>query len=128
MKCSNCGKEFGDGIKCQNCGVDRVTGLGNYSGYNVPSSDVMDKKEDFSYTEQKSHSVISQHCTANVGSIVCYACGEIIPSDSKFCPYCSQELYVKCPKCGHIYSSKYPACNQCGTNRVEYIESILWDR
>ena len=122
MKCSNCGKEFGDGIKCQNCGVDRVTGLGNYNGYNVPSSDVMDKKEDFSYTEQKNHSITSQYHIANVGSIVCYACGEVIPDNSKFCPYCSQELYVKCPKCGQIYSSQYPACNQCGTNREKYYE------
>ena len=127
MKCSNCGKEFGDGIKCQNCGVDRVTGLGNYSGYNVPSSDVMDKKEDFSYTEQKNHSIISQYHTANVGSIVCYACGEVIPDNSKFCPYCSKELYVTCPKCGQIYSSQYPVCSQCGTNRKKYYDQKrLW--
>ena len=33
MKCAACGKEFGDGGNCQNCGVDRVTGLANYSGY-----------------------------------------------------------------------------------------------
>lgn len=33
MKCSNCGKEFGSGTNCQNCGIDRVTGLANYSGY-----------------------------------------------------------------------------------------------
>ena len=32
MKCAVCGKEFGDGTNCQNCGVDRVIGLGNYSG------------------------------------------------------------------------------------------------
>ena len=122
MKCSICGKEFGSGTNCQNCGVDRVTGLGNYRGYNVPINGVMDDKDNFSYPEQKNHSVISQHYTANVGSIVCYACGEVIPDNSKFCPYCSKELYVTCPKCGQIYSSKFPACNQCGTNREKYYE------
>jgi len=37
MKCAVCGKEFGSGINCQNCGSDRVTGLGNYNGYSSPS-------------------------------------------------------------------------------------------
>ena len=36
MKCANCGKEFGSGTNCQNCGIDRVSGLANYSGYNSP--------------------------------------------------------------------------------------------
>ncbi len=127
MKCSVCEKEFGSGTNCQNCGVDRVTGLGNYRGYNVPINDVMDDKDNFSYPEQKNHSVISQHYTANVGSIVCYACGEVIPDNSKFCPYCSKELYVTCPMCGQIYSSQYPACSQCGTNRKKYYDQKrLW--
>lgn len=124
MKCSNCGKEFGDGIKCQNCGVDRVTGLGNYSGYNVPSSDVMDKKEDFSYTEQKNHSIISQYHIANVGSIVCYACGEVIPEGSTFCPYCKKKLLTNCQKCGNTYSTQYSVCNKCGTDRYEYYKEM----
>ena len=33
MRCSKCGKEFGEGVNCQCCGVDRVTGLANYSSY-----------------------------------------------------------------------------------------------
>lgn len=53
----------------------------------------------------------------------CYNCNNVIPADSKFCPYCQIELYVTCPKCGAKYSSQYPACNQCGTNRLEYIET-----
>ena len=112
MKCSVCGNEFGNSANCQYCGVDRVTGLGNYNGY-APTDNSMDNKEGSIYTE----SVKSQFQTANVGSTVCYACGEIIPADSKFCPYCSKELFVTCPKCGNKYSSHFPACNQCGTNR-----------
>lgn len=53
----------------------------------------------------------------------CYNCNNVIPADSKCCPYCQIELYVTCPKCGAKYSSQYPACNQCGTNRLEYIET-----
>lgn len=52
----------------------------------------------------------------------CYKCNNVIPGDSNFCPYCQIELYVTCPKCGLKYSSQYPSCSQCGTNREEYIE------
>lgn len=124
MKCSVCGKEFGSDNHCQNCGVDRVTGLGNYRGYNVPINTVMEDEEYVPYTEQRQQLVTKQYQTVNVGSIVCYACGEVIPDNSKFCPYCSKELYVKCPKCGQTYSSQYPACNQCGTNREEFIKKL----
>ena len=55
----------------------------------------------------------------------CYKCNNVIPGDSKFCPYCQTELYVICPKCGVKYSSQYPICNQCGTNRQEYLK---WQR
>lgn len=53
----------------------------------------------------------------------CYKCNNVIPGNSIFCPYCQIELYATCPKCGEEYSSQYPACNQCGTNREEYIET-----
>lgn len=119
MKCSVCSKEFGTGTHCQYCGVDRVTGLGNYRGYNVPISTDLDDEEHVPYTEQRGQSVTNQHLV-NVGSIVCYACGEVIPNNSKFCPYCSTELFVKCLKCGQTYSSQYPACNQCGTKRDSF--------
>ena len=52
----------------------------------------------------------------------CYKCNNVIPGNSKFCPYCQTELYVVCPKCGEKYSSQYPSCSQCGTNRGEYLE------
>jgi len=82
MKCSVCGNEFGNSANCQYCGVDRVTGLGNYNGY-APTDNSMDNKEGSIYTE----SVKSQFQTANVGSTVCYACGEIIGSPVNSCVY-----------------------------------------
>ena len=51
----------------------------------------------------------------------CYNCNNVIPSNSTFCPYCQIKLFAECPKCGTKYSSQYPACNQCGTNREEYL-------
>lgn len=108
MKCSKCGREFGDGANCQNCGVDRVTGLGNYSGYNRPSG------------SSEPHYSSSNNGGYASNTMVCYACNEIIPANSEFCPYCCKKLYVKCPKCGHTYSSQFPACNKCGTNREKY--------
>ena len=51
----------------------------------------------------------------------CYKCNNVSPGDSKFCPYCNIELYATCPKCGVKYSSQYPSCSQCGTNRDEYL-------
>ena len=52
----------------------------------------------------------------------CYKCNNVIPSNSKFCPYCQIKLFTECPKCGEKYSSQYPACNNCGTNREEFLQ------
>ena len=51
----------------------------------------------------------------------CYKCNNVIPGDSKYCPYCQVELFTTCPKCGAKYSSQYPSCSRCGTNRQEYL-------
>ena len=114
MKCASCGNEFGNGANCQYCGVDRVTGLGNYSGYsptkNIPQS--------ATYTDHGN--TYQEPSPAEDKNIICYNCGEVIPKDAKFCPYCSTNLYVTCPKCGKEYSSQFPACSECGTNRDEY--------
>lgn len=107
MKCSNCGREFGEGTHCQHCGVDRVTGLANYNGYNNSGNS-------------------SGYNTPNYGgsprTTVCYACSEIIPLGATYCPVCGKKLIVTCPNCGYEYSSQYSVCSKCGTNRKEYEE------
>lgn len=115
MKCSNCGREFGNDINCQNCGVDRVTGLGNYNGYDRPTGN-------HEYHNSRGSSRYSSNNGEFVSTktTICYACSEIIPADSMFCPYCKKELLVTCPKCGKTYSTQYPVCNQCGTDRHDY--------
>ena len=105
MRCSNCGKEFGTGTHCQNCGVDRVTGLANYNGYNNSGN---------------SSEYNSPNYSGSPRTTVCYACSEIIPIGATYCPVCGKKLLVTCPKCGHEYSSQYPVCSKCGTNREEY--------
>ena len=52
----------------------------------------------------------------------CYKCNNVIPANSKFCPCCNIALYTTCPNCGEKFSSQYLICNQCGTNREEYIQ------
>ncbi len=55
------------------------------------------------------------------GYMLCYNCHKIIPSDSEYCPFCGNLLFIACPKCGHRHSSQYPICNKCGTDRETYI-------
>ena len=116
MKCSKCGREFGNGANCQNCGVDRVTGLGNYSGYDKPSG---------SYEPQYSSSNNGGYAS---NTMVCYACSEIIPKNSIYCPACGRQLWVECPNCGATYSSQYKICSKCGTNREVYYKQQEADR
>ena len=112
MKCSKCGREFGEGAHCQNCGADRVTGLGNYSGYNRPSGGY------------EPHYNSSSNGGYASNTTVCYACNEIIPKDSIYCPVCGRQLLVECPKCGSTYSSQYKICSKCGTNREQYYKQL----
>ena len=58
--------------------------------------------------------------SAQAQMMFCYKCNQVIPANSAFCPWCQTELFVTCPKCGHKYSSQYPACNQCGTDQKLY--------
>lgn len=109
MKCAVCGKEFGSGINCQNCGVDRVTGLANYSGY--------DNHARSNYNRSSNEVEFGSNKTT-----VCYACNEIIPSDAEYCPYCRKKLYEECPKCGKTYSSQFDNCPKCGTNLKQYLK------
>lgn len=149
MKCALCGKEFGSGVNCQNCGADRVTGLANYSGYSIPTNksvvthnktiqayknglakkDPLPKNinhpDEFVQKSAKTKESVEKTNTNDIVAvqekyIVCYACGEAIPSNSKYCPMCGRELYLTCPKCGNTYSSQYLFCSQCGTNFKDY--------
>lgn len=116
MKCSKCGREFGNGANCQNCGVDRVTGLGNYSGYDKPSG---------SYEPQYN---LSNNGGYAPNTTVCYACSEIVPANSVYCPVCGRKLLVECPNCGSTYSSQYKICSKCGTNRDVYYKQLEAER
>ena len=109
MKCANCGKEFGSGTHCQNCGIDRVAGLANYSGYD-------------SHAGSNGYDSSSYGGQTSPKTTVCYACSEIIPLGATYCPVCGKKLIVTCPNCGHEYSSQYSVCSECGTNRIEYEE------
>lgn len=109
MRCSKCGKEFGEDTNCQHCGVDRVTGLANYNGYGTSDYQGANTSHyDSSYNSSPK-------------TMVCYACNEIIPSNSEYCPYCKKKLYETCPKCGATYSSQFKVCNKCGTDRREFL-------
>lgn len=116
MRCNICGKEFGNGTNCQNCGINRVKGLASYSGYS-PSmqQDALARPvyEDGRYVNSG-----NMHISNNYA--MCFACGEIIPNDSEYCPKCTKKLKERCPKCGNICSTQYANCNHCGTNRSDF--------
>lgn len=116
MKCSSCGQEFGKGEYCTHCGVDRVTGLGHYCGYQTPTSSVP-----LTDTHISSATDSARNEEGDQQSL-CWHCGEIIPKGAKYCPFCATLLIVRCPNCGFEYSSRYPVCSNCGTNRDEYEE------
>ena len=124
MECSVCHKEFGNGERCQHCGIDKFTGLANPHGYEIPSRKETAPSIPEEIVNEPSMSPEPLYVSNVVveKTMICWACGEVIPADSKYCPLCSTELFVKCPKCGHEYSSQYPSCNQCGTNREEYFK------
>ena len=113
MKCNICHKEFGEGVSCQHCGVDRVTALGNYQGYS-PNA----KAKDIDSNKVQSVGIAPKELE------VCYACSEVIPAGYEYCPCCGKKLFENCPKCGKKYSSRYAICPHCGTNRIDYIAQI----
>ncbi len=113
MRCNHCGKDFGDGLKCQHCGIDRVEGLGSFNGFDP---------------DTQGGSPLSPGSTTPGGisvvdpkNMLCFSCGEVIPGDAEYCPYCKVSQYVICPKCGFRYLSKYPNCYKCGTNKDDYL-------
>lgn len=117
MMCKLCGKEFGDSEICQHCGADKVSALGEFSGYSIPKKSTNAEPYSSEYCSS-SHSVSPR--IEDIPSMICWKCGEVIPGDSKYCPVCGTLLFATCPKCGHMYSAKYSICNQCGTSREEF--------
>lgn len=108
MKCSVCGQEFGPGAVCQSCGVDRVTGLGNYSGYHAPTSNQANGTD----TNNRHIEILPNNC-------LCWNCGEVIPESASFCPFCSTKLKIKCHNCGHTHISRYRFCPDCGSSLTD---------
>ncbi len=115
MKCNICGQEFGVGANCQHCGTDRVTAGANADGYTIPTQ--QSNQEASQRTLQHNERLIQQHVEE---STICPFCGEIIPKDADYCPYCSRKQKETCPRCNNLYSAKYPACPKCGTNREQF--------
>ena len=112
MKCHICGKEFGKGDNCQNCGADKVAALGEFEGFSTTHQGV---------SHAASSSRIEQlRKEAASATRICWKCNEIIPADALYCPICRTRLERECPKCKRSYSSQYDNCPYCGTNHIEY--------
>ncbi|MDK2921538.1 MAG: hypothetical protein PWR24_1095 [Desulfonauticus sp.] len=47
----------------------------------------------------------------------CPDCGQVVPENSRFCPYCGHQILVlkQCQKCGKNLSPKAKFCPNCGT-------------
>ena len=115
MKCNKCGEEFGKGETCQNCGADKVSALGKFTGYTTPKPRSIKK----AIATPSPSTSISSPQVEPVSSQVCWKCGEIIPLGN-FCPACGQELFRICPNCKTKYSSQYHICSNCGTDHRKY--------
>ena len=117
MKCNKCGEEFGKGETCQNCGADKVSALGKFTGYTTPKPRSI--KKAIATPSPSPSTSISSPQVEPVSSQVCWKCGEIIPLGN-FCPACGQELFRICPNCKTKYSSQYHICSNCGTDHRKY--------
>ena len=115
MKCNKCGEEFGKGETCQNCGADKVSALGKFTGYTTPKPRSIKK----AIATPSPSTSISSPQVEPVSSQVCWKCGEIIPLGN-FCPACGKELFRICPNCKTKYSSQYHICSNCGTDHRKY--------
>lgn len=120
--CIKCGHELKTGaMYCPYCGTkvtyseDLISTSARYENYNPINTNIegratMDGK--CSPSREEPNSLIK-----------CFTCSSLIPGDSKYCPICQTQLFVECPKCGHKYSAQYANCNECGTNREEYLKA-----
>lgn len=113
MICQRCGNDFGSGLNCQHCGIDRVEGLGSFNGFHPGTKDG-DNLAPGRITP-------GGMSVLKADSMVCFRCNEIIPGEAEFCPFCGMPQYVTCPRCGLRYLAQYPNCYKCGTNREDYL-------
>ena len=123
MICKKCYHEFGSGDFCQNCNIDKVVGLGSYTGYDVRDAQSIIESVPQNTPRRLSTINTPENDTTpiNPGFAICYKCANAIPSESEFCPSCGLKLYTKCPKCENKYSSQYSFCNRCGVNAEDYL-------
>ena len=119
MKCNKCGEEFGKGETCQNCGADKVSALGKFTGYTTPKPRSIKKAIATPSPSPSPSTSTSSPQVEPVSSQVCWKCGEIIPLGN-FCPACGKELFRICPNCKTKYSSQYHICSNCGTDHRKY--------
>ena len=122
MRCNNCGYEFGVGLTCQHCGIDRVKGLAEYPNGEFPSGSGSTIRSSMPNPSSSTPSHTPSPTGSSQTQILCWGCGEIIPGDSEYCPVCGKQLWHKCPKCGHKFSTQYLICNKCGANREQALK------
>ena len=46
----------------------------------------------------------------------CAKCGELIPGDAAFCPFCENQdpFLLRCPKCRQPIEESWKSCSSCG--------------
>lgn len=46
----------------------------------------------------------------------CAKCGELIPGDAGFCPFCENQdpFHLRCPKCRQPIEESWKICSSCG--------------
>ena len=89
--------------------------LGNYAGYESEKREPVLRPMESTEKGNQTYSPSSPNT-------VCPFCGEIIPADAEYCPYCRKALKTKCLKCNKLFPSQFPSCPHCGTNQQEYKE------
>ena len=129
--CAKCGHEINAGVEfCPYCGNriqnndDPVSAGARYEHYEE-NKDSIDRKAKWEGSSPSgSPFVTHSNSETTPAMMTCFKCGNTIPIDSKFCPVCQVRLFEVCPKCGHKFSAKYANCNECGTNREEFLKLL----